>query len=188
AQTKAFRIAVVALAAIMVIVLVIQAAIIAAVSAAVVGAIVPSAGQATSLLSSSDTCNDTTQAPGGPDEVVGANIEEKVWYYLRGAGYSEEQTAGVMGNNQRESGFNPFIAEGSTSTPSRGAGWGLVQWTADRHAAIRDAVIDELGDRFYIAAPSMGQLPAEIAGADADGLVRCQRRHRISDPQGDEKD
>src|SRR5690625_3681667 len=185
--TLPIRIAVVALAAIMVIVLVIQAAIIAAVSAAVVGAIVPSAGQATSLLSSSDTCNDTTQAPGGPDEVVGANIEEKVWNYLRGAGYSEEQTAGVMGNIQRESGFNPFIAEGSTSTPSLGAGWGLVQWTADRHAAIRDAVIDELGDRFYIAAPSMGQLPAEISDDDVDEMVLFQMRYIISELEGDEK-
>src|SRR5690625_6991360 len=91
--TLPIRIAVVALAAIMVIVLVIQAAIIAAVSAAVVGAIVPSAGQATSLLtSSSDTCNDTTQAPGGSDEVVGAHIEEKVWNYLRGAGYRDRKS------------------------------------------------------------------------------------------------
>ena len=188
AQTKAFRIAVVSLVAITVIALVIQAAVITAAFAAVVGAIVPSAGQATSLLSSSSgICSDTSQTPGGPDEVVGTNIEEKVWNYLRGAGYSEEQTAGVMGNIQRESGFNPFIAEGANSTPNLSAGWGLVQWTADRHAAVRDAVIDELGDRFYIAAPAMGQLPAEISDDDVDEMVLFQMRYIISELEGDEK-
>src|SRR5690625_3027034 len=188
AQTKAFRIAMITLAAFIVIVLVLQAAVLGTVSAAVVGAIVPSAGQATSLLSSSSgICSDTSQAPGGPDEVVGSNIQEKVWNYLRGAGYSEQQTAGVMGNIARESGFNPFIAEGSTSTPNLGSGWGLVQWTADRHAAVRDAVIDELGDRFYIAAPSMSQLPAEISQGDVDEMVLFQLRYIIDELEGDEK-
>ncbi|MDN5688795.1 MAG: phage tail tip lysozyme, partial [Brachybacterium sp.] len=152
-QTKAFRIVLGAIAAVIVVAMVLQAVVISSIAAASFGVITSSISQS-SAFDGGDTCVDTG-ATGGPSSVVGGDIEEKVWNYLRGAGYSEQQTAGVMGNIERESGFNPFIAQGSASTPSTSSGWGLVQWTADRHADVRDAVIAELGEEFYIAAPTM---------------------------------
>ncbi|APX31815.1 hypothetical protein BH708_02775 [Brachybacterium sp. P6-10-X1] len=184
AQTKAFRYVLVAVAALTACALVTQVIIVASVSAIIAGAIVPATGQ-TAVFS--QTCTETSTPAAGPDQVVGSGIEEKAWNYLRGAGYTEEQTAGVMGNIQRESGFNPFIAEGSAGTPNVSSGWGLVQWTADRHAKVRDAVIAELGDRFYVAAPSMDQLPESMTQEDIDTMVLFQLRYIISELEGTEK-
>ena len=59
--------------------------------------------------------------------------EQDVWNDLKAVGYSEAITAGIMGNMQSESGFNPFIIEGggqSMNPADAGTrGYGLVQWT-----------------------------------------------------------
>lgn len=64
---------------------------------------------------------------------VGGAGELAVWKNLRAVGMSAIQAAGVMGNMQSESGFNPFIIQGGgTSTnpaDAGGGGYGLVQWT-----------------------------------------------------------
>lgn len=44
-------------------------------------------------------------------DIQGGNIQEKVWYTLRKAGFSEYATAGAMGNIEVESGFNPESVE-----------------------------------------------------------------------------
>ena len=184
-QTKAFRYLLSGISALVIASLVLQTVIISGVTAAIVSAVLPSVSQA---ATQSPTCSDG--GGGGasaPGEVVGGDIEEKVWNYLRGAGYSEEQTAGVMGNIERESGFNPFIAQGGASTPSVSSGWGLVQWTGSRHAEIRDAVIDELGIEYYIAAPNMQQLPATMSEEDVDAMVLFQLRYIIGELEGVEK-
>ncbi|GAA1491509.1 phage tail tip lysozyme [Brachybacterium sacelli] len=184
-QTKAFRYLFAGIAALVVVTLVLQTVLISGVTAAIVSAVLPSVSQA---AMQSDTCNDTGNHGGAiPGDVAGGDIEEKVWNYLRGAGYSEEQTAGVMGNIERESSFNPFIAQGEASTPSIGSGWGLVQWTGSRHAEIRDAVIDELGTEYYIAAPTMQQLPATMSEEDVDAMVLFQLRYIIGELEGVEK-
>lgn len=184
-QTKAFRYVLTGIAALVVAVLVLQTVVISGVTAAIVSAVLPSVSQA---ATSSQTCSDGgVGGTGAPSEVVGGDIEEKAWNYLRGAGYSEEQTAGVMGNIERESGFNPFIAQGGASTPSVGSGWGLVQWTGSRHAEIRDAVIDELGPEYYFAAPTMQQLPATMTEQDVDAMVLFQLRYIIGELEGVEK-
>src|SRR5699024_9543461 len=54
-------------------------------------------------------------------------------------------------------------------------------------AAIRDAVIAELGDRFYVAAPSMGQLPESMTPDDVDAMVLFQLRYIIDELEGTEK-
>src|SRR5699024_8191204 len=131
-------------------------------AAGTVGAISAVIGDDVTSASAS-VCSDSSTPSSGPEQVVGSDIEEKSWNYLRGAGYSEQQTAGALGSLEHESHFNPFIAEGVSGTPTVSTGWGMAQWTADRHAAIRDAVIAELGDRFYVAAPSMGQLPETMS-------------------------
>src|SRR5699024_8821808 len=71
--------------------------------------------------------------------------------------------------------------------PDVNSGWGIAQWTADRHAAIRDAVINELGDRFYIAAPSMDQLPESMTQGDVDEMVLFQLRYIVDELEGTEQ-
>ena len=52
---------------------------------------------------------------------------------LKGAGYTRAQIAGVLGNFQLESGFNPRINEGGAVGNPRGiGGYGLGQWTGTR--------------------------------------------------------
>lgn len=52
---------------------------------------------------------------------------------LKGAGYTRAQIAGVLGNFQLESGFNPRINEGGAVGSPRGiGGYGLGQWTGTR--------------------------------------------------------
>lgn len=184
-QTKTFRHVLTAIAALVVAALVVQTIVITGVTAAIVSAVLPSVSQ---TANSAPTCTNSGGTSGsGPGAVVGGDIEEKVWNYLRGAGYSEEQTAGVMGNIERESGFNPFIAQGEASTPSVSSGWGLVQWTGSRHAEVRDAVIAELGADYYIAAPNMQQLPATMTDQDVDAMVLFQLRYIIAELEGVEK-
>jgi hypothetical protein len=56
---------------------------------------------------------------------------------LKGAGYTRAQIAGVLGNFQLESGFNPRINEGGVVGGPRGVGgYGLGQWTGDRQTAL----------------------------------------------------
>lgn len=183
-QTKAFRYGLIAVIAFATFALVAQMVIVASVTALMAGAITPSTGQA-GVLSQSCVASSTPSA--APEQVVGSGIEEKAWNYLRGAGYTEKQTAGALGSLQHESHFNPFIAEGVAGTPTVNTGWGMPQWTGSRHAAFRDAVIAELGDRFYVAAPSRDQLPESMTREDVDEMVLFQLRYIISELEGTEK-
>ena len=87
--------------------------------------------------------------PGG--SMYGSNAEEKLWYALIDAGYSEYAAAGAMGNIWRESGFitnnledtansrlgmsdeeyTAAVDDGTyTNFASDSAGYGLCQWTS----------------------------------------------------------
>lgn len=59
-------------------------------------------------------------------------IQYKTWTRLRGAGFSEAQTAGAMGNIEAESGFDSSIVERGS-----GAGFGLCQWTGGRRTKLQ---------------------------------------------------
>lgn len=175
-QTKAFRYVLTAIAGVLVAGIVLQMVLVTLVAAAVVGVVIPATSRATAFPAA---CSDSGQGATGPSDVVGGDIEEKVWNYLRGAGYSEEQTAGVMGNVERESKFNPWASQNKSTTPAESSGWGLVQWTADRHGAVRDAVVADLGDRFYVGAPNLGTLPSGMSDEDVDTMVLFQMRYII---------
>lgn len=56
--------------------------------------------------------------------------EEVVWDYLKAAGYSDIQTAAIIGNLYQESGLNPARVE------SNGEGIGLVQWSFGRKQSL----------------------------------------------------
>lgn len=95
--------------------------------------------------------------------LVGEDNAEKIWNFLRGKGLSPTQAAGVMGNLQQESGFDPFNQQDDKDWPE--GGWGIAQWTnPGRRDRIRDAVVSELGEQFYTSTEQAGGLkgtPAE---------------------------
>lgn len=66
--------------------------------------------------------------------LIGNSNEAKVWNYLMKAGFSPDQTGGIMGNIQAESHFEPAIVEGGT-----GIGFGIVQWSYGRRDALEAA-------------------------------------------------
>ena len=57
----------------------------------------------------------------------GGTIQEKVWWAVIDGGYSKEAAAGVLGNIEAESGFNPDLIE-----KGNGIGFGLCQWSFGR--------------------------------------------------------
>lgn len=63
--------------------------------------------------------------------IYGDTIQEKVWFALRNAGYSEIATAAVMGNIANESGFDPDKIEQGNNI-----GYGLCQWSFGRRKSI----------------------------------------------------
>lgn len=81
--------------------------------------------------------------------VSGTDNRAKIWNYLVQKGLSGQQAAGIMGNMQEESGFNPAREQDGSGT-----GWGLVQWDKDRRTAVRN----------YIASkdPSLAKYEAEF--------------------------
>jgi hypothetical protein len=71
---------------------------------------------------------------GGLASLVGNTDAERIWNFLVRKGLTNEQTAGVMGNIQAESGFKPGIVE-----IGGGGGFGIVQWTGGRRTALEAA-------------------------------------------------
>lgn len=67
-------------------------------------------------------------------EVVGEDNAAKIWNYLKTQGFTDEQVAGIMGNFQRESGFEPTIVQGGghadNITVDGVTGYGIAQWTS----------------------------------------------------------
>lgn len=58
-------------------------------------------------------------------------IQYKVWSRLRAAGYREYQVAGIMGNIEQESHFDPAVIEKGS-----GVGFGICQWSRGRRTAL----------------------------------------------------
>lgn len=77
------------------------------------------------------------QSCGQASNLVGSDNAEKIWNFLTGKGLTPIQAAGIMGNLQAESGFNPKRVQ-STKTPEGDednitvdgkTGYGIAQWT-----------------------------------------------------------
>lgn len=72
--------------------------------------------------------------------LAGNDNSEKVWNYLvTDMGFTANQAAGIMGNIQAESGFNPFALNPSTTseTPvSLDRAWGVIQWFGGRQTTL----------------------------------------------------
>lgn len=76
---------------------------------------------------STDAATCTTSVPSGNT----SQNKGTIYTYLTGKGLSGAQAAGVMGNMQAESGFDPARVEGGT-----GIGYGLSQWSFGRRSAL----------------------------------------------------
>lgn len=95
---------------------------------------------------------EVSTASGNNLSLVGNENGEKIFAYLIGKGLSAEQAAGVLGNLQEESGFDPAIIQGikginggrpRIATESyvleKDIGFGLAQWTfRSRQLALED--------------------------------------------------
>lgn len=73
-------------------------------------------------------CGKLTEG-GTSDTLVGSEITEKIWNYLKSKGCSDIAVAAIMGNMEAESSFNPGSIE-VNSSPDKGHG--LCQWTFGR--------------------------------------------------------
>jgi hypothetical protein len=71
---------------------------------------------------------------GGLASLAGNSDAERIWNFLVAKGLTNDQTAGVMGNIQAESGFRPGAIEGGS-----GIGFGIVQWSFGRRTALEAA-------------------------------------------------
>jgi len=78
--------------------------------------------------------------------LVGADNKEKIWNWLIAKGMTPMGAAGIMGNMNNESGFNPFRFQGSATNEEiwqydgnrlgyNGNAWGLVQWDGPRRVS-----------------------------------------------------
>lgn len=63
--------------------------------------------------------------------LYGGSIQEQVWWAFIDAGYSKIATAAVLGNIEKESGFDPTTIEKGS-----GVGFGLCQWSSDRRTKL----------------------------------------------------
>lgn len=95
------------------------------------------------IAGNSAKSSSSTNTSNGSKELTGDDNAAKIWNYLKADGYSDAQVAGIMGNWQAESGFDPSICQGgghSDTCPLDGTtGYGLAQWTyITRQQALHD--------------------------------------------------
>ena len=102
--------------------------------------------------------------------IRGGSIQEKVWFALKGLGYSEFAIAGAMGNIDYESGgFNSSAIEGGS-----GEGIGLCQWSFGRKTELKDFAASE-GKEWTDEEIQIRFLMAELTpGGGANGYARYQ--------------
>ncbi len=101
----------------------------------VVNTITLGSASAVNQNSSASAGTNCSCAPGGSASLLpGNDNKEKVWNFLVGTmGFTAPQAAGIMGNIQAESEFNPIAAyPGTTSEYPHGRAWGLAQWLGGR--------------------------------------------------------
>ncbi len=104
--------------------------------------------------------------------LIGGSNEEKVYTWLTGRGFNPAQAAGIMGNINTESSFNPFRMQTTYSASGIEAvlpiqahneynkAFGLIQWDGGR----RQQVLTQLEDKFPNFATSINAY-----GKSADG-------------------
>lgn len=91
------------------------------------------------VLMACGVCPTSGSGSSSSGPLTGSDNAEKVWNYFKSKGFSDEQTAGIMGNLAHESGDPTFNDATDSEELSGGGGYGLAQWTGPRRTAIENA-------------------------------------------------
>lgn len=75
-------------------------------------------------ISSNSAKSPTSSVSSSTGELIGGETAEKVWNFFKAEGYSDEATAGILGNMHAESGVDPTSIQGGGKGPAAG----IVQW------------------------------------------------------------
>ena len=80
-------------------------------------------------LSEANISSNTAKSPSSSvsnstGELIGGDTAEQVWNFFKAEGFSDEATAGILGNMQAESGVDPTAIQGGGQGPAAG----IVQW------------------------------------------------------------
>ncbi len=128
---------------------------------------------------------ETTTGGGGTAIIKGNTAAEKVWSGLISLGFTEEQTAGIMGNMQHESNsFNPAQHEGSQyrkhwpmaldANTDKSYGLGLIQWSGGRRVNLYNYVKEQAPDylKYFNNPEQYSMKNGNIYGLNGDGFIQ----------------
>lgn len=108
-------------------------------------------GEDTSATDTSTTSS-STGVNSADTELSGSTNKAQIWNYFKGRNYSDNLAAGIMGNMERESGYDWSIMEGmkkSTAVPYNRGGYGLIQWTGAQSQRIaNNQALKESNDQY----------------------------------------
>ena len=115
-----------------------------------------------------DDCNTTTTMLNGKD------IDEKIWNFFIEQGFTDAQTAGILGNAKVESG--PGATRASNSSY-----WGLFQWGGGRKdrlfAKLKEVGFDKYTSKEYWGSDAEKKMPQD----DYDGILRVELEFTMSE-------
>lgn len=116
----------------------------------------------------------STSSSSSPTTLVGSDNETKVWNFFISKGLTAAQTAGVVGNLQQESGFNPEIVQNggnSTTQPLvANVGWGLAQWTYPYQIVANDVKQYNISGQLYDLATQLNLVWAQMTNTSPTGV------------------
>lgn len=93
------------------------------------------------------TCGNTTDGSSlNITALSGADNREKIYNFWLAQGYSAEQSAGITGSIQHESGFSPFRQETTKTWPE--GGYGIAQFTGGQRTAVTKHLKEKMGSTF----------------------------------------
>lgn len=95
--------------------------------------------------------------PDAKGEFDNTDIRQSIWNYLCASGFSEAQTAGIMGNIQAESSFSTTDTNGSSGA------FGLFQWLGGR----KQNLMAFAGDKYNTAKAQIDFMLTELDGSES---------------------
>lgn len=123
-----------------------------------------------------DDCEAPTATSTGGGALTGNDNAEKIFTYLVGKGLSAEQAAGVLGNFQQESGFDPAIIQGGQIAgpnydPVNGVGFGIAQWTFNDRQVPLEVMAKDTNRKIIDLGLQLDYLWHELSGRWANALT-----------------
>ena len=124
--------------------------------------------------------------------LTGSDNEQKTWNFFIGKGLSAPQVAGIMGNIQQESSFDPEAVQngGNSKTPTTQAslGWGMAMWTPSVNGpnpVLGDAATYHITTPIYTLATQLNIIWAQMNGTSPTGATDMLAGLKaINDPTG----